>query len=499
MPGPKAIAPGITEGCLDLAPGSLGRLWREAKVDVVVGHPTFRNAANIGRQLVDGLRGALANFPGSRVAFVVSDGTWNHASEDRSCVDAALEAARRFMDGLDAVERDRLLVTATPYDGYMGDRTPGKGSALKLVFEEMAHCEARFLILLDGDLRNDMARWQEVFARVVAEHERLHPGRDFFITARYARHFVDASLTRFIVGPLTTLMGQHVPGGISGDIVLSAGAVAHERSAEWNEMRRRYGTDISTTFDNVADENTIIYEVYLGAKLHDITDEGKLSVMPGEVIGAALERLLHHERSSGRITDSIGDAGATLRPLERWDSETTGIDFIDPGYTDVFDVDVKMKTLAENFDGFRDDLRALLAPEDFAGLEGRWRELVELRERGAGPLRFLDEKGERWIDHLHRAVARVLVTGDVDTSKRALNYLYTAAFLEFCREKLAELGHESLAEVREAQRHLGVPAAEARRFYGERVDGVVDALAMRFFEKRRAIQDHMNAFRSHRA
>ena len=71
-------------------------------------------------------------------------------------------------------------------------------------------------------------------------------------------------------------MGRYVPGGISGDIVLSQGAVAHERKAVWTEERRKYGTDISTTFDNIADDQTVIYEVYLGAKLHDITDEGKL-------------------------------------------------------------------------------------------------------------------------------------------------------------------------------------------------------------------------------
>ena len=149
-----------------------------------------------------------------------------------------------------------------------------------------------------------------------------HPDRPFFVTARYARHFVDASLTRIVVGPLTTLMGRYVPGGISGDIVLSADAVAHEREAEWTVSRRKYGTDISTTFDNIADPRTVIYEVYLGAKLHDITDEGKLSVMPGEVIGAALERLLHWESTDGRVTARLRSTAMTTSAPSARQSDT---------------------------------------------------------------------------------------------------------------------------------------------------------------------------------
>ena len=202
-------------------------------------------------------------------------------------------------------KREKIMVIATPYDGYQDDKTPGKGSALKLIFEEMGFCNASFLMLADGDLKNDMKEWQKVYKKVEDYHNETYGTKSFFITAAYARHFIDASLTRFIVGPLTTLMGQFVPGGISGDIVLSAGAVEHERKAKWNVKRRKYGTDISTTFDNIADKDTVIYEVYLGAKLHDITDEGKLSVMPGEVIGAALERIVHYEEAEGRISRII--------------------------------------------------------------------------------------------------------------------------------------------------------------------------------------------------
>lgn len=484
----------LWQGTLDPPVGELAALWREFGAEVIVGHPTFRNADNIGRQLGEGIAGAAVHFPGRRVCFVVSDGTWTAESGDQSTVEAALAGAERALAQLEPAQREALLVIATPYEGHGGNRVPGKGSALKMIFDEMEHAEAGLLVLLDGDLRNDMAAWQRVFAAVEAEHLQEQGQRPLFVTARYARHFVDASLTRFIVGPLTTLMGRYVPGGISGDIVLSAAAVAHERQSAWSEERLRYGTDISTTFDNVADPETVIYEVFLGAKLHDITDEGKLSVMPGEVIGAALERLLHWERLDGRVSRRVR-GGTPLEPLVRWGPDRTGIDFVDPGTTDVFDVDVKIATLLDRFDGFADDIRRVQGEPLFRWLEEQRRGLESLRGAEDGPLAFLHMDADRWLDVLHRAVAYALERGEVEAPKRCLNYLYTAAFLEFVRERLADLGLRSLGQIRVAQGDLGVPAAQAKSFYAEHVDAPVDGLAQRFYEGRKQIAEHMAALR----
>jgi hypothetical protein len=300
---------------------------------------------------------------------------------------------------------------------------------------------------------------------------------------------VDASLTRFIVGPLTTLMGRYVPGGISGDIVLSAAAVAHEREAEWTEARRKYGTDISTTFDNLADSSTVIYEVYLGAKLHDITDEAKLSVMPGEVIGAALERLLHWESVDSRVTRLL--EGGQLASLEIRGPEWTGIDFIDPGYTDAFDLDAKIDTLLAKFPEFEDDIRAVQGPEFHAELGRRIAALSEIRRSGNNRLEFLGLDHSSWIDALYRAVAFAFKHRDVDRPKRCLNYLYTATFLEFVKDKLRELGHVAIDQVREVQNQLGVPPDTSQRFYRERVDAEVDRQAREFFDGRGRILNLM--------
>jgi hypothetical protein len=481
----------IYRGACPPAAGSIGRLLGRFGAQVVVGHPTFRNADNIGRELGRGIETAPEVYPGQKVGFLISDGTCTLESPDTSTLEAAIAGAQSALSSLAPTARDNTLVVVTPYDGYLGNNTPGKGSALKLIFEEMAFVpSARKLILLDGDLRNELKPWFAVFSRVEAHHRSLRNEQEFFVTARYARHFVDASLTRFVVGPLTTLMGQYVPGGISGDIVLSAGAVVNERQAVWDDHRRRYGTDIATTFDNIADPRVAVYEVYLGAKLHDITDEAKLSVMPGEVIGEALARLLHYEEQDGRISRLLNRTADLHKPIT-WGSDATGIGFIDPGYTGVFNVDVKREILSSRFDAHASSMQTVLEPATFEAIRAAHRSLTQAGDGDGEPFVFMNVHRTLWIEVLYQAIAWVLRSREIENVKHCLNYLYTAAFLEFCREKIFELGGRTLGEARRMQQSLGVPGDEAERFYRDRVDAVVEQMAVEFFAGRTRILTHL--------
>ncbi len=480
----EKIAKNLFKGDLNPPERILGDLLKKHGTQVVVCHPTYKNADNIGRLLKNGIEGVLENFPDKRVSFVVSDGTYTSSDPDSSTIDAALSGVKsEFGDNLP----DNVLVAVTPYEGYRGNFVPGKGSALKLVYEELAFCDAKLAIILDGDLRNDMVTWHRAFRMVSDFHFSMFPNDDMFVTARYARHFVDASLTRFVVGPLTTLMGIFVPGGISGDICLSAGAVALERG-EWPEERLKYGTDISTTFDNLANPDSLIYELYLGAKLHDITDEAKLSVMPGEVIGAALERILHYRDI---VQENLKHEIMLGHPV-RWGPEQTGIEFIDPGYTDVFRVERKVRTLIDKWSEFKVDVSLVLGEDGASDLEKRVNDLERISQSLSGPVKFLDFGMEQWIDALYRGLAIVLKEEKIPVVKRAFNYLYTAAFLEFCKERLFDLGLNTFEKVIEAQDRLGVPHERAKEFYEERVDKEAFRLAKMFFNGRRKILEYCN-------
>jgi hypothetical protein len=322
-----------------------------------------------------------------------------------------------------------------------------------------------------------MTPWQRVYKKVIAHHEKHYPGEDFFVTARYARHIVDASLTRNVVGPLTTLMGSYVPGGISGDIMLSAGAVAKERIANWNDARRNYGTDIATTFDNIADPNTRIFEVYLGAKLHDVTDD-------------ALERILYYEDLDTRITHRI-ENDVPLEKIVVWDSDQTNIDFINPGTTNVFNIDAKRNALADKLDNFKGDIKKVLRPSSYEEIISNHKILTDSINSKTDEIVLMSISQERWIELLYEVTGYVMVTKDIESSKKALNYLYTAAFVEFCSEKLKDLGYTTLSAVRDIQENLGIGDSKAKAFYSEKVDKVVKALALRFYQGRSRIIDRM--------
>jgi len=281
-----------------------------------------------------------------------------------------------------------------------------------------------------------------------------------------------------------------VPGGISGDIMLSYGAVAKERTANWNDARRNYGTDIATTFDNIADPNTRIYEVYLGAKLHDVTDDAKLSIMPGQVIGSALERILYYEDFDKRITHRL-ENDIPLEEIVVWNYDKTNIDFINPGTTNVFNIDVKREALATKFDDFKGNIEKVLRPSSYEKIINNHKILMDLINAKSEKIVLMSISQERWIELLCEVMGYVMVTKDIESSKKALNYLYTAAFVEFCAEKLQELGYTTLSAVRRIQESLGLDDSKAKAFYSENVDKVVKNLALNFYRGRSRIIDRM--------
>ncbi len=459
--------------------GSIAALLREHGTQVVVGHPTYHNEATIGALVSRDL--SRAAMPGTRrTTVIVCDGTWRADAPDSNVIEAAESAARDAFSKLP--DTSNLQFIAVTYDGYAGDRTPGKGSALKLIFTEAAAGDVETVVLADGDLRNDMGNWRDVYEKVHEHHRSNYPGKPYFVTARYARHFVDASLTRFIVGPLTTLLGTYVPGGISGDIAVSAEVLQLEAGASWTDARRKYGTDISTTLDNIA-AGTKIYEVYLGAKLHDVTDEAKLSVMPGEVIGAALERLKFWEAEGGLVSAAL----AVDRPLgrvESWGSERTGIGFIDPGATDVFDLDSRLNSMILKYGEYESSLAAILSPAEHLGLGTRIALLRNAPRGDDAPIPAIGLGLERWCDYLYAGVAYALKNDDLEPVKAALTYLYGAACLDFVCRRLHDLWLRTFGAVRKVQEELTVPPELAEDFYEHRVDDVAQKLALDFYAGR---------------
>ncbi|MFH0918849.1 MAG: hypothetical protein V1913_00690, partial [Fibrobacterota bacterium] len=100
-----------------------------------------------------------------------------------------------------------------------------------------------------------------------------------------------------------------------------------------------------------------------------------------------------------------------------------------------------------------------------------------------------------WIMLLHEVLAYVLASGDIEDGKNALNYLYTAAFLETCKNRMKELGLTGPAQIEAAQSRLGVDDAQAPAFYTERVDRAATQLAENFYARRKKILSRLQTLR----
>ncbi len=464
---------------------TITKILNENKIQIVIGHPTYKNEDNIVDLIKKDIIGLNSNFDKTNAAIIISDGTFNSQSKD-------LSIYNQIKDNLEDLNLSEYVsLIYTPYENYRGNKIPGKGSALYLIFNEFYNAkDTEFLFLFDGDIRNDISQWLSAYIKVIKHFETNFRKQDkLFVTAKYARHFVDASLTRFVVSPLTTLMAKFVPGGISGDILLNKQAVALEISAEWNENRFKYGTDISTTFDNIYN-GSIIYEVYLGAKLHDITDESKLSIMPGEVIGAALERLLYYQKQSNFLSFLLESEKPLGYPII-FDSVASNIPFIDPGYTDVFNIEYKIKSLIEKFSEFAPLLEKTISNDDFTRLTNKIKKLKDYSKNTTNEILFIDMNFDWYRELIYQIMGYLLKTEDIDISKKAFQYLYSGAFLEFCRNIFFKLGYKTYEDVIKNQNHLGVPKKQAKDFYNIEVDKKIADFAAKFYEEKYKIKKYM--------
>jgi len=416
---------------------------------------------------------------------VICDSTYGAEALDSSIMDVAVASAKEAIRSLYASARPNVQVVVVPHEGYDGNCVPGRGSALRMIYEEMEQSMVGLLLVLSGGTRNPMGWWQEAFSRLAQQHPYEFPGRPYIVYPRYTRHFLDDALARFTVGPLTTLLGRHVPACNSADFAMPEASVVFEREVPWTEARLRHTCAVTTALDAAADPVTVLYELYLGTRDHRVEDQASLSPAERAIIAAALERLLHYETHGGTVSKMLSP-GTELAPLAVRGAEHTGMTFSDPGPA-ALDVDAAVALLLEGWDEHRDAIAEVQGAETLAWLEERREALAELAGAGDGPLAFLGVDRRRWTDMLHRAVAHLLAREEVEAPASCLAYLHVAAFYEHVGHCLRRLGLQTLGAVREAQGAVGPGPEEAQSFYEEQVEAEDAALAKEFFRGRERV------------
>ena len=231
--------------------------------DLVVGIPSYNNAgsiAHVARSVEEGLR---LGFPGSRAVLVSSDGGSSDGTSD------VLRGAVR-----------EIPVIAGAYRGL-----PGKGSALRAIFECTLGLGARAGAVVDSDLRSITPQWVQRLLGPILD------GTADYVTPLYARHKHDGTITNTIAYPLTrALYGVRVRQPIGGEFGFS-GALARQfvAAGDWAGHIARFGIDIFMTTTALT-SGARVAQAFLGAKIHDPKDPGSdLAPMFTEVVGTLFE------------------------------------------------------------------------------------------------------------------------------------------------------------------------------------------------------------------
>jgi len=234
------------------------------QADILIGIPSYNCAKTIGRVISQSANGLAEYFGNRKSIILVSDG---------GSTDATLETAMRIR-----LPEGVKLMTCL----YQG--VPGKGSAVKALFEAAFHLGVSGLAMIDSDVESITPSWIRLLIDPVLHEVGL-------VTPRYIRHKYDGTITNQLCYPLTrALYGKRIRQPIGGDFGLSQELASKLlQSPLWQTPYiPRFGIDIFITASAIA-KGFVVEEADLGAKIHGAKDpSSQLGSMFREVAGSAL-------------------------------------------------------------------------------------------------------------------------------------------------------------------------------------------------------------------
>jgi hypothetical protein len=312
------------------------RAWVEQarSADVIVGIPSYKNAATIRHVVQVAGEGLAQHFAGAKAVIVNSDG---------GSPDGTKEAV------LNTPVPENVRVLATEYQGLAG-----KGSALRAIFEIVAALEAKACIVVDSDLRSITPEWINQLGGPV-----LRDGFGY-IAPLYTRHKHDGTITNNITYPMTRMLyGLDVRQPIGGDFGFS-GDLARWwlKQAVWRADVARYGIDIWMTTTAIA-EGFKVGQTGLGLKIHDAKDPAaSLGPMFSQVVGT-LFSLMKRYADRWLTIQSVQSVPLVEAPrAPQAEPENVPVQ-----------VPAMIAKLRDGLQKYSDVLKRVLAPDQFAAIE----------------------------------------------------------------------------------------------------------------------------------
>ncbi|HEY3071825.1 MAG TPA: cell wall biosynthesis glycosyltransferase, partial [Candidatus Limnocylindrales bacterium] len=271
-----------------LTPAIRDEIARLGRADIMVGIPSFKNAATIGYVVRAAQAGLVQYFPDLRPVLVNSDAGSPDGTQRVVVETEPPDYIEKILLVRPANRLERVSLTYPEVDGV-----GGKGAALRTIFEIAAALEAQALVVVDSDLRSIIPEWIELLAGPI-----LKGGYDF-VAPLYARYKYDGTITNTVTYPLTrALYGHRIRQPIGGDFGVSGDLVQHYLAQEdWTSDVSRFGIDIWMTTTALTG-GFAVCQARLGAKVHDPKDPGSdLGPMFRQVVGTILRLATQHARS----------------------------------------------------------------------------------------------------------------------------------------------------------------------------------------------------------
>jgi glycosyltransferase involved in cell wall biosynthesis len=271
-----------------LTPAVRDQIARLGEADIMVGIPSFKNAATIGYVVRAAQAGLVQYFPDLRPVVVNSDAG---SPDGTGRVVIETEPPDYIEQILLVRPSHRLERVSLTYPEING--VGGKGAALRTIFEIADALKVQALVVVDSDLRSIVPEWIELLSGPI-----LKGGYDF-VAPLYARYKYDGTITNTVTYPLTrALYGHRIRQPIGGDFGVSGDLVRHYLSLDdWTDDISKFGIDIWMTTSALAG-GFAVCQTRLGAKIHDPKDPGAdLGPMFRQVVGTILrlaERYADH-------------------------------------------------------------------------------------------------------------------------------------------------------------------------------------------------------------
>ena len=194
-----------------LTPAIREQIARLGRADIMVGIPSFKNAATIGYVVRAAQAGLVQYFPDLHPVVVNSDAGSPDGTGRVVVETEPPDYVEQILLVRPTNKLERVSLTYPEIDGV-----GGKGAALRTIFEIAAALEVQALVVVDSDLRSIVPEWIELLAGPI-----LKGGYDF-VAPLYARYKYDGTITNTVTYPLTrALYGHRIRQPIGGDFGVS--------------------------------------------------------------------------------------------------------------------------------------------------------------------------------------------------------------------------------------------------------------------------------------